>query len=289
MPITTRRCALGKQMVRRADALAAIMNCKKGIVVCGMHGKTTTSTMAAHVLRDRRPASVALRGRGNSDPRHECPLGSGGRVLRGRGRRERRHPRALPSRARHRAEHRGGASRLLRGPRGHRERSSSNCSPRRSGQVIYCADDAHAARICAEHPGAISYGEAHTAFYRFDDRAREGFPVALPRAARRRAARRGHPECPRPAQREQCRGRDRAGHRTRRALCAESPRRWRSFRGARRRFEIKYRSDSYMVVDDYGASSRARCSATLATARNTGRKRVHRHVSAAPLLAHRRR
>ena len=38
-------------MVRRADALAAIMNSKKGIVVCGMHGKTTTSSMAAHVLR----------------------------------------------------------------------------------------------------------------------------------------------------------------------------------------------------------------------------------------------
>jgi len=30
-------------MVRRADALAAIMDSKKGIVVCGMHGKTTTS------------------------------------------------------------------------------------------------------------------------------------------------------------------------------------------------------------------------------------------------------
>ena len=30
-------------MVRRADALAAIMNAKKGIVICGMHGKTTTS------------------------------------------------------------------------------------------------------------------------------------------------------------------------------------------------------------------------------------------------------
>src|SRR4051812_10468729 len=32
----------GRNMVRRADALAAILNCKKGIVVCGMHGKTTT-------------------------------------------------------------------------------------------------------------------------------------------------------------------------------------------------------------------------------------------------------
>ena len=42
---------LGIPMVRRADALAAIMNSKKGIVICGMHGKTTTSSMTAHVLR----------------------------------------------------------------------------------------------------------------------------------------------------------------------------------------------------------------------------------------------
>ena len=43
--------ATGRNMVRRADALAAILNCKMGIVVCGMHGKTTTSSMAAHVLK----------------------------------------------------------------------------------------------------------------------------------------------------------------------------------------------------------------------------------------------
>ena len=42
---------LGIRMARRADALAAIMQCKRGIVVAGMHGKTTTSSMAAHVLR----------------------------------------------------------------------------------------------------------------------------------------------------------------------------------------------------------------------------------------------
>src|SRR5689334_8451625 len=37
--------------VRRAEALAAIMRGKRGIIVAGMHGKTTTSSMAAHVLR----------------------------------------------------------------------------------------------------------------------------------------------------------------------------------------------------------------------------------------------
>ena len=39
---------LGVPMVRRADALAAIMRQKRGIVVGGMHGKTTTSAMAEY-------------------------------------------------------------------------------------------------------------------------------------------------------------------------------------------------------------------------------------------------
>src|ERR1700704_4136079 len=37
---------------RRAEALAAIMQGKRGIIVGGMHGKTTTSAMTAHVLRE---------------------------------------------------------------------------------------------------------------------------------------------------------------------------------------------------------------------------------------------
>ncbi|MEZ0385880.1 MAG: Mur ligase domain-containing protein, partial [Verrucomicrobium sp.] len=41
----------GIPLVRRAEALAAIMARKHGVVVAGTHGKTTTSSMAAHVLR----------------------------------------------------------------------------------------------------------------------------------------------------------------------------------------------------------------------------------------------
>src|ERR1051326_7580859 len=42
----------GKPLVRRAEALAAIMHAKRGIVIAGMHGKTTPSAMTAHVLRE---------------------------------------------------------------------------------------------------------------------------------------------------------------------------------------------------------------------------------------------
>src|SRR5205809_3930222 len=41
----------GKPLFRRAEAVAAIMQAKRGIVIAGMHGKTTTSAMTAHALR----------------------------------------------------------------------------------------------------------------------------------------------------------------------------------------------------------------------------------------------
>src|SRR5207237_1851982 len=46
-----------------------------------------------------------------------------------------------------------------------------------------------------------------------------------------------------------------------------------TFRHARRRFEIKYQSDRFLLVDDY-AHHPTEIRATLATARSTGRNRV---------------
>ena len=40
--------------LRRAECLAAILNSKKGVVVAGTHGKTTTSSLTAHLLREGR-------------------------------------------------------------------------------------------------------------------------------------------------------------------------------------------------------------------------------------------
>src|SRR5581483_10022145 len=51
-PILKSAHETGKRAVRRAEALAAIMAGKRGILIVGMHGKTTTSAMTAHVLRE---------------------------------------------------------------------------------------------------------------------------------------------------------------------------------------------------------------------------------------------
>ena len=51
-PILAAARQAGTPTARRAEALAAIMQGKRGIVIAGMHGKTTTSAMAAHVFRE---------------------------------------------------------------------------------------------------------------------------------------------------------------------------------------------------------------------------------------------
>ena len=103
----------GKPIVRRAEALAAIMRSKRGIVIAGMHGKTTTSAMTAHGLREGRAASIALRWRRDSNSRNQRALGSAWRTFRCRRRRERRHHRAFSSGARAHSEYRGGTPGFL--------------------------------------------------------------------------------------------------------------------------------------------------------------------------------
>ncbi len=50
-PAYARATELGIPTMRRAECLAAILHTKKGIIISGTHGKTTTSAMCAHILR----------------------------------------------------------------------------------------------------------------------------------------------------------------------------------------------------------------------------------------------
>src|SRR5439155_3009188 len=51
-PILLSARDFAKPAVRRAEALAAIMRTRRAILIAGTHGKTTTSAMTAHVLRE---------------------------------------------------------------------------------------------------------------------------------------------------------------------------------------------------------------------------------------------
>ena len=261
----------GRNMVRRAEALAGIMHGKQGIVVCGMHWKTTTSAMAAHVLKA-----------GGLHPSHyvgaEIPiLGTNANwdlagahfVVEGDesdGTLALYHPRhaiVLNIEEEHLDYYEDLAA---------IEMVFNQLLSQTSGNVFYCADDANASRLCMAHPGAISYGESHLAFYRFDDVHPKDFQSHF------RVLRGGEPlgaitlNVP---------GR----HNVSNAVAvvalatelgvafARIAEALETFRGARRRFEIKYRSERYMIVDDYGHHP-SEVKATLATAKNTGRKRV---------------
>jgi len=260
-----------RNMVRRADALAAIMSFKKGIVVCGMHGKTTTSSMAAHVLKvgGLRPshyvgAEIPILGtNANWDPEGEHFVAEGDESD---GTLALYHPEhAIVLNIEE--EHLDYYADLAAIEAVYRQLLSQT-----RGKVIYCADDANAARVCSSHEGAVSYGESHTARYRFDDVHAKDFQshfLVLKDGQPLGAVTLNVP------------GR----HNVSNAVgvialatelgvpFAKIAEALESFRGARRRFEIKYRSERFMIVDDYGHHP-SEVKATLATAKNTGRKRV---------------
>ena len=81
-PILASARESGKLLLRRAEALAAIMRGKRGIIIAGMHGKTTTSADDGACVARGRLASVPLCRRGNSDSRDERALGCARRIFR---------------------------------------------------------------------------------------------------------------------------------------------------------------------------------------------------------------
>ena len=120
---------------------------KRGIVVAGMHGKTTTSAMTAHVLRE-----------GGLHPSHyvgaEIPLlGSNAhwdrarRIFRGGRGRERRHDSIFQTGAHAGFEHRGRASRFLRGPGGDRRRLFPTARSNHRLGLLLCGRSARGASL----------------------------------------------------------------------------------------------------------------------------------------------
>ena len=261
----------GKPMMRRAEALAAIMEGKKGVVVAGMHGKTTTSSMAAHVLRV-----------GGAKPSHyvgaEIPiLGTNahwdaeGQYFIAEG------DESDGTIALYHPEH----SLLLNVEEEHLdfysdlvaiEATYAKLLDQTRGSIFYCADDAHASRICAQRGNAISFGEHGDADYRFQTILTKAFHSQF--KVFRHGKLLGVFTLNVPGRHNICNATGAIALAIELGVeVAKIAEAFESFRGARRRFEVKYRSDNFMVVDDYGHHP-SEIRATLATARGVGQNRV---------------
>lgn len=256
--------ALGKPMARRAEVLAAVMTGKQGIVVCGMHGKTTTSAMAAHVLRagGLKPshyvgAEIPILGtnaRWDSEGEHLVAEGdeSDGTLVHYHP----RHALVLNIEPEH-LDHYADLAAI--------DAVFTRLAGQTSGNLYYWADDAGASRVCSGHARAVPVGTGAHCNYRMEGLEREGFTTRF--AVFRGNTLLGSITLGIPG-----------AHNAHNAMLVialasdlgvpfdEIAAAMESFRGARRRFELKYRDEEFQLLDDYGHHP-TEIAATLATAK----------------------
>src|SRR5260370_31692913 len=158
----------GKRTVRRAEALAAIMAARRGILVVGMHGKTTTSAMAAHVLREGGlypshyvGAEIPILGtNAHWDARGEFFVAEGDESDGTIALFHPEHALVLNIEEEHLDFYTDLAA---------IEKIFVQLIGQTTGQIFYCADDSNAARICRSRDRAISYCFTYYADYRGTD------------------------------------------------------------------------------------------------------------------------
>ena len=258
-------------MVRRAEALAAIMAIRDGIVIAGMHGKTTTSAMAAHVLRvgGLHPshyvgAEIPILGtNAHWDPNGRYFVAEGDEsdgTLRFY---QPKHAIILNVELEH-LDYYADLAAI--------DSVFLDFIAQTRGNILYCADDPHAARLCRDLPNSISYGEDRNAVYRFDRVTATDFGSRF--EIWFRDTKLGELDLGVPGK-----------HNVSNALAVASlatevgvafpkiAEALASFRGARRRFEVKLQNEDFLVVDDYGHHP-TEIRETLRTAQAIGRKRI---------------
>lgn len=256
---------------RRAECLAAILHTKSGIVVSGTHGKTTTSSMVAHILR-----------KGDLNPCHyvgaEIPvLGSNaewneeGEYLVAEGDEsdgtlalyKPKHSIVLNVEEEHLDFYTRGIEQI--------REVFNQLLDQTSGSIVYCLECEEAARLCGPRENSVSYGWADADFTATDVSAQIGttsFTVNY---------------------KGEELGRVQLGiaglHNVLNALGAiavghisgvdfqKIGRALGTFAGAKRRFETKYLTKRCRIVDDYGHHP-TEVAATLQTARTYDRARV---------------
>ncbi|QTN33521.1 UDP-N-acetylmuramate--L-alanine ligase [Akkermansiaceae bacterium] len=264
----------GTPLIRRAECLAAILHTKAGIIISGTHGKTTTSSMAAHILRESglKPsyyvgAEIPILGanaRWEEDGRSMVAEGdeSDGTLALYRP----EHSVILNIEAEHLDFYRD---------LDHIKEVFAKLADQTTGTIVYCAESGVAREICAGRANAVSYGwestDEHTDYTASEIRDLKGSSAFK---VKKNGKVLGDIELAIPGE-----------HNILNSLAAIAvadscgaefsliARALSSFAGAKRRFETKYLTPAYRIVDDYGHHP-TELAATLQTARSLKPARV---------------
>jgi UDP-N-acetylmuramate--L-alanine ligase/UDP-N-acetylenolpyruvoylglucosamine reductase len=262
--------AAGIPLLRRAECLAAILHTRKGVLVSGTHGKTTTSSMTAHVLREAglRPshyvgAEIPILGsnaKWSQDGEYMVAEGdeSDGTLAIYRP----EHAVILNIEAEHLDFYRD---------LDHIREVFTKMADQTHGSLVYCAEDSVARELCGKRSNTISYGWADADFTASDVRDLRGSSAFT---VTKRDKVLGDIELGIPGR-----------HNVLNALAAIAladacgaefslvARALAAFAGAKRRFETRYLSANFRIVDDYGHHP-SELAATLQTARSLNPKRL---------------
>jgi UDP-N-acetylmuramate--alanine ligase len=262
----------GIPCVRRAEALAAILSEKKGIVVAGTHGKTTTTSMVAFVLRagGLNPshyvgAEVPVLGvNAYWDPEGDYMVAEGDESDGTLVNFHPEHSIVLNLEAEHLDHYAGGIEEI--------KAVFRTLIDQTSGMIVYCGSDPGSKDVCSGRRNSISYGwEVDNDFAAVDH---ETIGQSSSFAVLQRGKSLGKMVLNIPGDHNVLNALGVI------ALAAELGVPFdliraalANFRGAKRRFEVRYHTDRFMVIDDYGHHP-TEIRATIETAANLGRRLV---------------
>ena len=257
-------------LYRRAECLAAILHTRKGIIISGTHGKTTTSSMTAHILREAglKPshyvgAEIPILGsNANWSDQGEFMVAEGDESDGTLALYRPEHSVILNIEAEHLDFYRD---------LDHIREVFTALAEKTRGKLVYCAEDPVAHELCSTRDNAVSYGWEDADYTATDIRDLKGSSAFT---VTRRGELLGDIELGIPGH-----------HNILNSLAAIAladscgadftliARALSTFAGAKRRFETKYLSANHRIVDDYGHHP-SELAATLQTARSLKPHRV---------------
>ncbi len=260
----------GIPLIRRAEALAALMANKKGVIVCGTHGKTTTSALTAHVLRQGglKPshyvgAEIPILGsNAHWDPVGEIFVAEGDESDGTLVNFHPQHAIVLNIEPEHLDFYDGieAIKSVFR-----------QVLSQTPGYWVYCAEDPVALEVCTGQQG-VSYGWSRE--HDFSANITSMRPDHSEFEVYQKGHLLGTAMLGIPGKHNVSNALAAIALATKCGVSFESIQHaLRSFRGAKRRFEIRHSGENFTVVDDYGHHP-SEIAATLATAKGLNAKRI---------------